>query len=141
MKFKQLEDSRFVLVFETGDEVMEELASWSSDTGTTTASFTGIGALSEAEVGFFNSKIKGYARMPVLEQTEVLSIIGNISLAEGRPRVHAHVVLSRQDGSAIGGHLFSARVRPTLEVFLTVSPGDLTRTDDPESGLPLIDLI
>lgn len=141
MKAKKLDDSRFVLIFDSGDEVVEELVSWAAETQTWTASFTGIGAISEAEVGFFDPSSKEYIRLPVPEQVEVLSFNGNITLAEGRPRVHAHVVFSGRDGRAFGGHLFSASVKPTLEVFLTALPGELTRATDPESGLPLIDLV
>jgi predicted DNA-binding protein with PD1-like motif len=48
------------------------------------------------------------------------------------------VVLGRRDGSARGGHLLSAKVRPTLEVILTESPSYLRRAHDPASGLALI---
>lgn len=52
--------------------------------------------------------------------------------------MHAHVVVGLRDGSARGGHLLSANVRPTLEVILTESPSYLKRVHDPESGLALI---
>jgi predicted DNA-binding protein with PD1-like motif len=57
-----------------------------------------------------------------------------------RPKVHAHVVVGRQDGQAYGGHLLAARVRPTLEVILVQPPAYLRRRFDPASGLALIDL-
>jgi hypothetical protein len=50
-----------------------------------------------------------------------------------------HCVLSRRDGSAVAGHLIEAEVRPTAEVFITDSPGELHRRIDPESGLAVID--
>lgn len=141
MKFKQLEESKYVLVFQAGDEVVSELVRWAAETGTKTATLTGIGALSEAEVGIFDPESKEYERLRVSESVELLSLTGNLTISEGQPRVHAHVVLSGRDGRAFGGHLFSARVRPTLEVFVTELPGELTRATDPESGLPLIDLV
>jgi len=42
------------------------------------------------------------------------------------------------DGTAHGGHLVEAVVRPTLEVILVESPQHLRRRHDPESGLALI---
>ena len=76
---------------------------------------------------------------PVREQTEVLSLIGDIALEErGGRKVHAHVVLGKRDGAALGGHLLAAKVRPTLEVVLDASPGCLKRRHDPASGLSLI---
>ena len=53
---------------------------------------------------------------------------------------HAHAVLGRCDGSTCGGHLLSAKVRPTLEVILTQAPSYLERVHDAESGLALIRL-
>lgn len=67
-----------------------------------------------------------------------ISNTGDVTLDEGKPNIHAHVVLGKQDGSTCGGHLIEARVRPTLEVMLTESPDHLIRRFDQESGLALI---
>jgi predicted DNA-binding protein with PD1-like motif len=76
----------------------------------------------------------------VNEQVEVLSLIGDVALEGAHPKIHAHVVVGLRDGSARGGHLLEARVRPTLEVILTESPNYLTRKFDRESGLALISI-
>ena len=86
----------------------------------------------------FNWERKDYDRIPVDEQVEVLSLVGDIALHRDKPKIHAHVVLGRRDGSAMGGHLMEAVVRPTLEVLLVDSPAHLCRVHDPESGLALI---
>ena len=65
-------------------------------------------------------------------------MIGDIAINDGEPALHVHVVIGRADGSAMGGHLLAAHVRPTLEVVITESPAHLCRRHDPESGLPLI---
>jgi uncharacterized protein len=57
------------------------------------------------------------------EQVELLSLIGDVALKDGEPQVHAHVVIGKRDGTAYGGHLLQARVRPTCELVLTESPG------------------
>jgi len=59
---------------------------------------------------------------------------------ENGPKVHAHVVVGKADGTAHGGHLLEAHVWPTLEVTVTESPVHLRRKSDPETGLALIDL-
>jgi predicted DNA-binding protein with PD1-like motif len=69
---------------------------------------------------------------------EVLSLVGDVALDRGQPKLHAHVVLGRRDGSALSGHLFEARMRPTLEVLLVDSPSYLRRERDADSGLALI---
>ena len=72
---------------------------------------------------------------------EVLSLVGDVSWDEQTgPKVHAHVVVGRSDGSAHGGHLLEAHVRPTLEVMLVESPKHLLRKYDPKSRLSPIRL-
>jgi uncharacterized protein len=129
----------FAVIFDTGEEPMAGLTRFAADQNLNASSFTAIGAFSEAMLGYFDWEKKDYERIPVREQTEVLALLGDIAV-EGRNvrKVHAHVVLGRRDGSACGGHLLSAKVRPTLEVILTESPGYLRRRHDPASGLALI---
>jgi len=67
-----------------------------------------------------------------------LSLIGDIALKGNEPQVHAHMIVGRQDGTAHGGHLLEAHVRPTCELILTESPVHLQKQIDPESGLALI---
>jgi predicted DNA-binding protein with PD1-like motif len=74
------------------------------------------------------------------EQVEVLALTGNVALAKGQPKVHAHVVVGMRDGTAHGGHLIEATVRPTLEVVLVESAPHLRRSMDEATGLALIDL-
>ncbi len=90
-------------------------------------------------MGYFNWEKKEYEKIPVREQVEVLSLIGDVALDDnGKPKVHAHVVVGRSDASTRGGHLLEGHVRPTLEVMLVESSRGLRRRYDPESGLALI---
>ena len=128
----------YALVFDTGDEPMSLLARFAEKHRIHAARFTAIGAFQEATVGYFDWQKKEYEKIPVREQVEVLALVGDIALDKGKPKLHAHVVLGKRDGSAHGGHLLNARVRPTLEVILTESPAHLVREHDPQSGLALI---
>lgn len=128
-----------VLVFETGDEVSAGLLAYAQEHGLSAARFSAIGAFSEATLGYFDWRTKDYRRIPVAEQVEVLSLLGDVALDEkGQPKVHAHVVVGLPDATTRGGHLLAARVRPTLEVVLIESPAQLRRRHDAESGLALI---
>ena len=130
----------WALVFATGDEVTSSLSDFAYREQLRAARFTAIGAFREATLGYFDWASKQYEKIPVREQVEVLSLIGDVALEGGQPKIHAHVVLGKRDGSAHGGHLLEARVRPTLEVMLTESPSHLRRMFDPESGLALIEI-
>jgi uncharacterized protein len=130
----------FVIVLQSGDEAMSEIKSFAHRERLTAAQITAIGALSDAVLGYFDWDRKEYQRLPVQQQAELASFIGDIALGEdGNPSVHAHVVLGRRDGTALAGHLFEAHVRPTLEAIVTESPAHLRKRLDPESGLALID--
>ncbi|HVO87001.1 MAG TPA: PPC domain-containing DNA-binding protein [Casimicrobiaceae bacterium] len=129
-----------VLVFDSGDDVMPLLKSFAAKHALPSAHFTAIGALARVTLGYFDWTRKAYLEIPIEEQVEVVSLIGDVAHdADGKPQVHAHVVVGKRDGSAHGGHLLAATVRPTLELVLVESPAFLRRRYDPESGLALID--
>lgn len=143
MKSKVLNEAgerTIALIFDSGEEVMENLVRFARDQNVNAARFTAIGAFSEATLGYFDMERKDYLRIAVNEQVEVLSLIGDVALEKENPKIHAHVVVGKRDGTAHGGHLLSARVRPTLEVILVQSPSFLKRTYRPEVGLALIDI-
>ena len=129
----------FVVVFETGDEAMGGLASFAKNESLGGSHFTAIGAFSRAIVSYFDWSSKKYQPIPIDEQVEVLSFVGDITIENGEPKVHAHVVLGKADGTAHGGHLLEGHVRPTLEIVITEAPRHLFRRLDPGSGLALID--
>jgi predicted DNA-binding protein with PD1-like motif len=134
------DDRRLVVVCDPGEEAVTALLRIASDEKIEAASFTAIGGFSEAALGFFDIERKDYWRIPITEQVEVLSLIGNVTMSDGKPRVHAHVVLGKADGTAHGGHLLEGRVRPTLELVLVRTPARLARELDPRFGIPLIRL-
>ncbi len=143
MNSKLLHDSggqkTFALIFETGDEVMSNLKAFARSKDLSSSHFTAIGAFQDVTLGYFDWRQKDYKKIPIRDQVEVVSLVGDISEGEqGSPEVHAHVVLGKSDGTALGGHLLEAHVRPTLEVMLVESPAHLKRRHDPESGLALI---
>jgi predicted DNA-binding protein with PD1-like motif len=134
------EPTTYALIFDKGDEVVKELTTFASRERLAGAHFTAIGAFSEAVLGYFDRTRKDYTKIPIREQVEVLSLVGDVARQDGEPKVHAHVVVGKADGTAHGGHLLEARVWPTLELILTESPRPLARVSDRESGLALIDL-
>ena len=72
-----------------------------------------------ATVGWFDRGAQQYRRIPVDEQCEVLSLIGDVAEGQDGPVLHAHVVLGLSDGTTRGGHLLEGLVFRTLEVVVT----------------------
>lgn len=129
----------FLVVFRTGDEAASGLVDLAQRRGLESARLSGIGAFSRVTLGYFDCKKKAYERIEIAEQVEVVSVLGDITLYEGAPRLHAHVMVARSDGTTRGGHLLEGRVRPTLEITIEELRISVRRTLDAESGLPLID--
>lgn len=129
----------YAVVLETGEEVITCLGQFAAAEKVSTAQVTAIGALSDATLMYFDWDKKDYLRIPLPEQVEVASLIGDIAEGlDGKPSIHVHLVVGRRDGTAMAGHLGEARVRPTLELIVTESPAHLRKVKDRESGLPLI---
>lgn len=128
----------YAVIFETGDEVATGLDAFAREHQLRASHFTAIGGFQDVTLGYFDWEKKDYRPIPILEQVEVLSLIGDIATDRDTPKVHAHVIIAKSDGTAHGGHLLSAHVRPTLEVIITESAGELQKSYDPLSKLDLI---
>lgn len=129
----------YVLVFDEGDEALQGLLEFAKQEELTAARFTAIGAFREATLSWFNLETKDYEPLPIKEQVEVLSLVGNVAVFENMPKVHCHAVVGRRDSTTRGGHLLKGIVRPTLEVMIEEVPSHLQRRTDSSTGLPLID--
>lgn len=142
MQSKLLHDAHgqrtFAVILSTGDEVMTSLKQFVTQQKITAAQISAIGALSDAVLLYFDWEKKDYMKIPVPEQIEVASLLGDVAEADGKPAIHLHIVVGKRDGQAMAGHLGEAHVRPTLEVIITESPAHLRKRHDPESGLALI---
>lgn len=139
MKSRRLDRERWILVFQTGEEVLSTLGEFVARQKIAGASFQAIGGFSRVALAFFDTAAKEYRPIPVDEQVEVVSLAGNVARFKEELKVHAHALVTRADGSACGGHLLEGHVRPTLELFLTEA-SELRREKDEEVGLPLLDV-
>ncbi len=133
------QETTYAVIFGTGDEVLAGLTEFAEKEHIQSARITGIGAIENAALGWFNPKLRLYRLVPIDRQAEVLSLMGDIALLHGKPVVHAHMVAGFPDGSTHGGHLLEAHVRPTLEVIVTGYPNAMRKKLYPNTGLSLID--
>ncbi|TMJ62438.1 MAG: DNA-binding protein [Alphaproteobacteria bacterium] len=143
MRWKLLDrgpPATYAIVLAHGDEAMGALQQFVREQQIDAAALTAIGAFERAVIGYFDWVTKDYKRIPVAEQVEVLSLLGDVAEADGKPTLHIHAVLGKSDGTVVGGHLLEGHVRPTLEVILTQPPAHLRKKKDPETGLALIAL-
>lgn len=131
----------FVVVLDPGEEAFGAIQRWAAAENISAAAVTAIGAFERATVGWFDFDAKDYRRIPVEEQCEVLTTIGDIAVDDhGKPSLHLHAVLGLRDGSTRGGHLLEGIVSPTLEVMITETPAHLRRRRRSDLGVSLLDL-
>ena len=141
MQVKQIETTaarQLVIVLAKGEEAVACLQDFAREYRLPGAEFTGLGAFRKVMLGFFDFETKDYERIRIEEQVEVVTLVGNLAVNGTEPTVHPHAVVAKRDGSAWGGHLLEAHIRPTLEIIVTEVPAHLCRRRDEETGLALL---
>ena len=136
MKWRR-EGSRIFIRLELGDEIHSSLAEVASREAASGGWFSGIGAASEVELGYYSLERKDYDRTLVAGDVEIASASGSLGLVDGKPFVHLHAVVSDRTGVTRGGHLFRAVTGATLEFVLLIAERPIERTRDEETGLNL----
>lgn len=120
------QQGNYLIRLDLNQEIMSTLQKWAKEHGHTAGSFQGIGALKEAELGFYHLHEKTYEKKVFKDEMELISLHGNLSLVDGEPFVHIHVSLGDSQFKVWGGHLFSAKVAVTAEIFFRPFHADKT---------------
>ena len=139
MRFRRFDD-RYQVRFESGETLADSLLAWLAEQGIGYASMTGLGAVSRATVAYWNAETRRYEHHDLVEQLEVVSLIGNVSIKDGAPFTHIHVTLGGRDLSIRGGHFIDATVHPNLEMWVRTETENVQRRLEEDSGLFLMDL-
>ncbi len=137
MSFKVKVGRSFLLRAEHDSDIIEYLTEFAKKNEVTTASFSAIGALKSAKLGFYDQEKHVYSEMPLSASQEISCCLGNISLKEGKPFIHAHAVLSDQNGNTRGGHLLGGRVFAAEIHLIELTGAKLVRKNDVVTGLSL----
>lgn len=144
MKSRIIEDAdviTYVVVCDPDDEAVSVLTDFARAEDLEASQITGVGGFERATLGWFDRNRKEHIPIPVEEQTEVLSLIGDVAEGpDGRPSLNIHVVLGLADGTTRGGHLIDGYVFPTLELTVTENPAELRKVFNSDIGVALIDL-
>jgi predicted DNA-binding protein with PD1-like motif len=125
---------------ERGEEITQTMEGFLQEEGIQGGVVTGIGGIEEAELGFYDLKMKTYIRKKIPGYLELIHYGGNITLVEGLPFIHAHAVVSGPDFSTQAGHFFNAKVAITGEFVVRTADWEVRRFLDELTGLKLMDL-
>ena len=139
MQYRKVENGYF-LRLEKGEEVVSSIAQFTANEKISSGAFFGLGAINNFDLGYYDLEKRKYEKAHFVEDMEVGNITGNIASLDGKPFVHTHVTVSGKDLKAFTGHLFSADVALTLEIFVFASSAKVERKMNPEIGLNLLEL-
>ncbi|MGM0592348.1 MAG: PPC domain-containing DNA-binding protein [Halobacteriota archaeon] len=137
MNYREVTPSaEYVARLEHGTDWREEIEEFAAREGVDAAWFTGLGAVQDAEVWFYDQTDKEYRSVTFDEPLEVAACVGNVALLDGEHFAHTHAVLSRQSGQALAGHLNAATVFAG-EVHVRAFEAELVRERDETTDLDL----
>lgn len=125
----------YVVSIANHTDLAESIMTFCKDMNITAGSITGIGAINEATLRFYNPKTKQYVDKTFKEQMEVANFTGNVSVMNGETYTHLHCVIGRSDYSALAGHLLSAHLNGAGEIVITTFDSPMERYHDEETGL------
>ena len=128
----------FIGKLEFGGDLLEELTSVCEQNKIRLGFVEALGAVNKARVGFYDQQARKYKFIEIDKPLEITKLIGNISLRDGKPMVHAHITLADSQGNAFGGHLADGTTIFACEFILNSYDGpDHIREYDEQTGLPL----
>lgn len=97
-----------------------------------------IGAVSKLVLGYYHQDRQEYETLDLPGHWEIASGLGNISIRDGAPFVHVHIVGSGADGRAVGGHLVAGTIVFAAEAYVRALDGEPpVRIPDESTGLTL----
>lgn len=128
MDYKVFDDGMIALRLDPGDEICTSILDLAEKENIQAATVYGLGAADDVVVGIMDTKAKKYNDIPLKEPFEVTSLVGNLSRKDGAPYLHAHINLGNTEGRVFGGHLQSAVISVTAEIFIRPIKGVIGRT-------------
>lgn len=135
MKYTKTQDGRYLIKMEIGDRVVEALNSLGNKLEIKSGTISGIGAIKDPLLGYFDIHNKKYIEKKFKGDYELLSLAGNIAEKEGKLFFHIHVVLGDENFNTIGGHLMETEVAVTTEIIIIPADYELKRGFDEETQL------
>ena len=128
----------FVGRLETGSDLVKEIERFCAEHGIVAAQVTVIGAVRHARYAYYEQDDHRYRELESGSHHEIVGFVGNVSLRDDRPFLHAHATFADADGRTVGGHLLPGCDVFAGEVMLReLGNVSLIRQQDEETGLAL----
>jgi len=128
----------YVLRLDPGEEIVASLTRLVEQEQVQLGSVTAIGAANDVTIGIFSTQEKQYHAQRYQGDYEISALVGNVTRKEGEPYLHLHITIGNPvTGEVHAGHLTSATISATLELFLQVWDGQVGREFSDQVGLNL----
>ena len=132
----------FTARLERGERLLDAIVHIAKDFEIRGGFVNAIGALHPAEIKYFREDLQDYESLLIDEMVELLSASGSISILEGDPMVHLHVVVGRADGTTLGGHCGAqSTIHITGEVYIYETQDPIYRSKGIDSPVNLLNLV
>lgn len=121
-----------------GSKIPDDIVAVAMREKVRTAQVEAIGGVRALRLAYYNHETKKYEEHDFDEFLEVTSLLGNITVKDGKPFLHVHGTFGRRDLSVVAGHVMSGTVFPLLELVVTPTSNRAVRRFDEEVGLNVI---
>ena len=139
MKYKII-NNKILLSLQKGDEIFTSINAVIKKENLKFCWLSGIGAFENILLGSYSIEKKGYIKKKFKGEYELTSLVGNVTIKDGKPFIHIHINMSDVECKAYGGHLFSAYITATCEIIIDFLDYELFRKKSKEIGIHLWDL-
>jgi predicted DNA-binding protein with PD1-like motif len=137
VQVKELPLSRYLLVLDRDEELVSTVTAFLEERKILGGTVSGIGALKNHTMGFFDVEKQEYLKRTFEENMELGNLTGTIGTVDGKPFLHAHATVCGPELIAFTGHLFKGEVAVTAELTVTDFETELPRAEDEDLGLKL----
>jgi predicted DNA-binding protein with PD1-like motif len=131
-------DNGIIIRLDVDDNLKQCLRTVIEQEGITAAAISGVGALKEFTLGYFQPEVGEYTKTTFSDSHELTNATGVVSCQDGEPHIHLHATLAGPDHQAIGGHLHEGRIAAAGEFFLTPFDTRIQRRHDESLNLDLM---
>lgn len=138
MKYIKISPNEYCICLQRGEEIMHSITNFCNKHKIWSGYFHGIGATNNLTIGIYNEENKNYVSTNLLDSFEITNLLGNISYFKNKPFIHSHINVCDSSLKVKGGHLQSAIVSVTCEIFLTKSNKKLIRQFDKQTGINIL---
>lgn len=139
MEYQPVNDGFLIRLFRD-EKVTDTLLAFIRKMKIQGGSISGIGAIENVTLGYFDRNKKQYLQREFNDIFEVVSYKGNIGYVKDEPLIHAHIVLGDREFRTHAGHFFEGNVAVTMEVFIRVTDEKIIREKDDNLQLNLLRL-